>query len=265
MVLSPEAEPSGVINRISELEVSVEGFSGPLDLLCCLVESREVEISLIRVSDIVRIYGAFLSDSGKAPISVIADFISAAAGLLLEKVLSLFPGYDSSQEDDGEEVSEEDLSFLLERYLPYRNAARELLVLKAEREKLFSPEHDEEDDPLYVLGDLYSLSSLWWQLLEKKRSQTSVERSRRLTSQLEGMPSPVPDEKQVERRISELLVLLAEENEISLRELMGDMSDVPRFVVTILALLELSRLGRVMLHQEELFGDVRIVYFESAE
>jgi segregation and condensation protein A len=264
--LSPEAESSGVINRISELEVSVEGFSGPLDLLCCLVESREVEISLIRVSDIVRIYGAFLSDSGKAPISVIADFISAAAGLVLEKVLSLFPGYDSSREEEGgEEVSEEDLGFILERYLPYRNAARELLVLKAEREKLFSAEHDEEEDPLYVLGDLYSLSSLWWQLLEQKRSQTSVERSRKLTSQLEGMPSPVPDEKQVERRISELLVLLAEENEIGLRELMGDLSDVPRFVVTILALLELSRLGKVMLHQEELFGDVRIVYFESAE
>jgi chromatin segregation and condensation protein Rec8/ScpA/Scc1 (kleisin family) len=29
-------------------------------------------------------------------------------------------------------------------------------------------------------------------------------------------------------------------------------------VVTLLALLEMARLGRVRLHQEELFGDVRI-------
>lgn len=260
-----EAKTVSTIKRLSELEVSVEGFSGPLDLLCCLVENREVEISLIKISEIVGIYGAFLSGSGRAPLDVIADFISATAGLILEKVLSLLPGYfqESPEKQTEREISEEELRVILERYLPYRNAARHLLILKSERDLLFSPEHEEES-PLYTLGDLFSLSSLWWDLLEKKAVKSSINTGKR-SLRLEGMPVPVPDEKQVETRISELIVLIERVKDVNLRRVMGSQSDIPRFVVTLLALLELSRLGKISLQQEEMFGDVRIICSEKLD
>lgn len=258
-----EAETVRNIEKLSELEVSVEGFSGPLDLLCCLVDNKEIEISLIKISEIVSIYGAFLSGSGKAPLGVIADFISAAAGLLLEKVLSLLPGYSEELEPEEmeKEVTEEELRMILERYLPYRNAARHLLVLKSERDLLFSPEH-EEGDPLYELGDLFSLSYLWWEILENKTERSRVLKKER-SLKLEGMPVPVPDEKQVDNRIAELMVFMDRVKEVRLSRVMGSRSDIPRFVVTLLALLELSRLGKLALYQEEMFGDVRIIYCDT--
>lgn len=256
-----EDEKNQSIRKLSDLEVSVEGFSGPLDLLCCLVENREVEISGIKISEIIRIYGSFLSYSGKASIDVIADFISAAASLLLEKVLSLLPGYERFPEDEAEEneLSEEDIKVMLERYLPYRNAAREFLVLKSQRDMLFSPRHADDKDPLYILGDLYTFSYLWWNLLED-RIPKAVDGPPDRNVSLVGIPLPIPDERQVGARISELTTLLCGAGEVGLHKLMGDTSDIPRFVVTILALLEMSRLGKVFLLQEELFGDVRISY-----
>jgi len=251
------------IKTLSELKVSVEGFSGPLDLLCCLVESREVQVSGIKISEIIHIYGAFLSGSGRASLDVIADFISAAAGLLLEKVLSLLPGYEKTSEED-EEVSEEDIKAMLERYLPYRNAARELLVFKSKRENLFSPDREEDENPLYLLGNLYTFSYMWWALLEGKAIEQG-DRAKVKVLSLAGIPAPVPDEIQVGARISELTVLLSDVGRVGLRKLMGDTSDIPRFVVTVLALLEMSRLGKVFLQQEELFGDVQISYSEGTE
>ena len=66
-------------------EVSVDGFSGPLDLLCHLVESRQMQASRIKVAHLVRIYGAYLARTRSASAETIAEFFFMAAGVLLEK------------------------------------------------------------------------------------------------------------------------------------------------------------------------------------
>ena len=70
------------------LQVEIEGFSGPLDLLCYLVESRQFEATQIKVSDLVNIYGAYLFHSKRFYICG-ADFFHLQAGLVLEKHMAL--------------------------------------------------------------------------------------------------------------------------------------------------------------------------------
>lgn len=246
------------IDHLSKLEVNVEGFSGPLDLLCCLVESREIELSKIKLGELVRVYGAYLSGSGKASISVISDFITAAAGLLLRKVLTLLPQQDTGEEEEGPEesvLSEEEVLRLLERYRPYRKARKILEIMKSQQERLYARETIQREDPLYDLGDLYNLASIWWNTIYRKEIRSSREEDLMLP---EGIPLAVPEGVQIDNRIQEISMALQQGKEIFLKDLVSSSFSIPLLVVTILALLEMARLKQISLQQEEMFGDVII-------
>ena len=57
-------------------DVTMEGFSGPLDLLCSLVESRAIAASRVRVSDVVRLYGTYLARGDVMTIREMAEFFA---------------------------------------------------------------------------------------------------------------------------------------------------------------------------------------------
>lgn len=74
----------------------------------------------------------------------------------------------------------------------------------------------------------------------------------------EGIPMEVPEEAQVETRIQEIEVCIEGKKEIALKDLVHPSLSIPFFVVTLLALLEMARLKRIFIRQEEMFGDVII-------
>ena len=154
--------------RKESFDISIDGFSGPLDLLCHLVESRQMQASRIKVAHLVRIYGAYLTRTRAASAETIAEFFFMAAGLLLEKTRSLLPvPVQDSGTDDGELGVDED-AFLetLARYRPYREAARWLWERREREMRHFCRilEETESTDPPrtedleYDIGDLYFLS-----------------------------------------------------------------------------------------------------------
>ena len=162
-----------------------------------------------------------------------------------------------SEVDSGEDVLER-----LSRYRPYRSAAWDIAALKEQRDRVFFrvvPE--EEGEQTLDLGDLYALCRLWWNLRESKRQDSASATSFFAEEEDEwsGVPSSLPEEEQIERKISEILRELASGAELSLSMLLRDNRAMPNFVVTILALLEMSRMGRIRLMQEVLFDDVSII------
>ena len=86
-------------------EIAIEGFSGPLDLLCHLIDQNEIEATQISVSEVVSIYAAYLAQNGELPIASVAVFISQAAHLVRQKTFSLLPRYAPAQE----EIFDEDI------------------------------------------------------------------------------------------------------------------------------------------------------------
>lgn len=79
-----------------ELDVELEGFSGPLDLLCHLVESGEMSASEISVSELIRVYSDFLIRNERATINEMAAFFSLTARLLLGKLKAILPSLPGS-------------------------------------------------------------------------------------------------------------------------------------------------------------------------
>ncbi len=248
--------------------VHIEGFSGPLDLLCHMVEFKEIEAANIKVSEVISLYGVYLARIGNLPIAALAEFIAQAAHLVLQKTLALLPRLQSAPDDfgldDGEIFQDEepDLETLLERYRPYRKAASLLEQLKhsADRRR-FRP--SDPMPPIFDLGDLYSLSSQWLELLGRRRSFSNEEDWD--SWEMEGVPPAIPDEIQVETRMERILERLSLFHQgLSMRALLQDEPGRSAVVVTLLALLELSRRDQVKLSQKEMFGDVLIICGQSA-
>lgn len=237
--------------------IEIEGFSGPLDLLCHMIDQSEIEAAQISVSEIVSIYAEYLARKSDSSIVQIAEFISQAAHLVRQKAFSLLPRYVPHEEDDADDIVIDDdspVTDILERYRPYREAASLLAALKADADKRRFRQNI-ESNPFFDLGDLYSLSLQWLDLLNRKRQ--SFEQTEDLWQE-EDLPAEIPDEVQVENRMERILERLEVLKTLSLRSLLVEEPGRAPLVVTLLALLELSRRNIVTLTQKELFGDVSI-------
>ncbi len=242
------------------IHIDIEGFSGPLDLLSHMLESREIEASSVSVAHVVRVYGQYHARKGEVPIDVVAKFLVQAARLVLEKAIALMPKVSIESEDvlNGEEEDPGiDLETLLARYRPYRKAALLLQELR-DRSSLRAFRSPHPLPPAYDLGDLYSLSTTWWELVRSKNVVALESADDVWDDPLAGIPDPIPDENHVERRMEWVLSRLPQEG-APLSSLLGRYPSIAVLVVTILALLELSRRDRVRLTQEERFGEVFIL------
>jgi segregation and condensation protein A len=246
-------------------KLTLGDFSGPLDLLCHLVESRSIDVSSVKLTEVLSQYVAYMLTAKKASLSDLAEFFSLASALLLRKVRSLIPRADTADErgddepesggiaSDGE-IDEERLRELLERFKPYRAAALYLSSLKESRERSFTRLSDESGPPWFDIGDLYGLASLWWSLIE--------ERSRLRAAGTESVfmadiPDAVPEEILVEQRMSDISNRLCGVDKTSLGDLLA-LFGKGELIVTLLALLELSRLGRIKLTQSCVWEDIGI-------
>jgi len=261
---------------MSKIEVSIDGFTGPLDLLCHLVESRQMQASKIKVAQLVRIYGAYLSKTKNASAEVISEFFFMAANLLLQKVLSLLPSSKDNELNELEEsddvISEQELLARMSRFSPYRAITKYLLEIKEKQGRKFkrissqaNDPLDEKTNPVYELGDLYHLSKIWWDLfLETASKKSDFENEFSYEDECwDGVPGSLPDEARIQTRINEIIEKLKKSPTMLLSTLieeqkLNSVSSLSAIVVTLLALLEMCRMKKISVFQEELFGEVRI-------
>lgn len=245
--------------------VQLNAFSGPLDLLCHLVDIREMDPVKLNLTELMTQYIQFLVNSKKTTLNEIAEFFAFASRLLLRKVHSLFPTTSAENVEVNEEMdvdyveSEEELRRMLETFRPYRNAAIKLAEYQSEREKCFVRICDDDTSPFYDIGDLYSLASKWWELLSQY-NEKRMDFSSDDDSIWDDIPDAVPEERQVEQRIEELADLL-KSRAMTLVEVLLE-KNKKNLIVTLLALLEMSRCGRIHLVQRHVWGDVEIVSAE---
>jgi segregation and condensation protein A len=256
------------------VEIVIEGFSGPLDMLCHLVESRQMQASKIKMTQIVRIYGAYLSKTQKASVETLAEFFFMVASLLLQKTLSILPAATGNNEDSefrdepdelDEKALEEEMLERLARYRPYRAVTAWLEECKARQDKCYrrvtAEGQNEEGEPRYDIGDLYFLSRIWWGLLERRSPVTNlreIDIDIDIDEEWDGVPEALPEESQIQGRIAELEEKLAIHAELSFNALWALSPTVQALVVTLLAVLEMCRMGKTIIEQDTLFSDVKI-------
>jgi len=112
--------------RVAELELDLDVFSGPFDLLLTLVLREEVDLLEVDLADVVLSYLDHLEDRGELDLEVATEFLVLIAALLeLKSRLMLPRDEDESLDLDPAEAAEELLARMLAARR-YRRAADEL-------------------------------------------------------------------------------------------------------------------------------------------
>jgi segregation and condensation protein A len=112
--------------RLAELELDLDVFAGPFDLLLTLILREEVDLLEVDLADIVISYIDHLERAGELDLDAATEFLVLIAALLELKSRLLLPGEEEELiELDPGEAAEELLARLLDAHR-YRGAADHL-------------------------------------------------------------------------------------------------------------------------------------------
>ena len=130
------SDPRSSLSRmpIAALDLDLEVFHGPFDLLLTLVLSEEVDLLEVELADVVLAYVEHLERSGELDLEAATEFLVLIAALLELKSRLMLPVEDEEELDlEPQEAAEELLARMLE-YHRYREAARHLHERLAEEQ-----------------------------------------------------------------------------------------------------------------------------------
>ncbi len=235
--------------RLADLELDLDVFAGPFDLLLTLILREEVDLLEVDLAEIVISYIDYLEQRGELELEAATEFLVLIAALLELKSRLLLPGEEQEMiELDPGEAAEELLARLLDAHR-YRAASNHL------RERLAGEEgHRFRSAPLprwlrrsslAEAGAVYDPTMLACAIGGLLRMPEPVD--------VRHMASP---KVTVAERLAHLRALLRA-GSFSF-DAAVERADRVTVAVTLFALLELYKQGELTWSQDEPFGEITI-------
>ena len=123
---------------VRELELDLDAFEGPFDLLLTLVLKDELELAEVDVAGIVVAFVERLAERDELDLDACGEFLVLVAALLELKARGLFPEEEAELADLEPEQAAEELARRLAEYRRMKEAAAWLVErLGAERDRFF--------------------------------------------------------------------------------------------------------------------------------
>lgn len=227
----------------TQLELHLESFDGPLELLLLLIEQRRLPITQVSLAQVADQYLAHVHAQPALDADLLADFLVIGGKLLLLKSRALL--LTEEPDVEAEEVAS-DLAERLATYRVFRAAAEALRDLEQRGERthasLREPLMSTAPPPLAPIGPQVLLD-VWRRFAAEPRP-----------SQIE---LPGVSRASVDERRARILDALRLEGRVSFRLLAGETVD--EVIATFLAVLELFRRGLVHVEQPTPFGDLLLI------
>ena len=231
------------------LEIFLEAFEGPLDLLLYLIRKQNFNILDIPMADVTRQYLAYVDQIRHHNLELASEYLLMAAMLIEIKSRMLLPPKKSA---DGAEI-EDPRAELVRRLVEYERiklAAAGLDALPVlGRDFLRAQVHVEQSlQPRWPEVDPDDLRAAWADILQR----ASLNRHHRITR----------EQLSVREHMSIVLRRLQGRRFVEFHDLFEPARGVPVLIVTFIALLELSRERLLEVTQAEAFAPiyVRLAY-----
>jgi segregation and condensation protein A len=123
---------------VRELELDLDAFEGPFDLLLTLVLREELELAEIDVAEIVLAFCTRLEERGRLDLDACGEFLVLVAALLELKARGLFPEEELELSELEPEEAAEELARRLAEYRRMKEAAAWLAErLAGEQDRFF--------------------------------------------------------------------------------------------------------------------------------
>lgn len=228
------------------LEVYLEAFEGPLDLLLYLIRKSNLDILDIPMAELTRQYMDYVEQMRAGNLELAGDYLLMSAMLIEIKSRMLLPRPAEIEQEDDPRAE------LVRRLLEYESikvaaqqidalpqVGRELVVAQAYFEQI-----PQQNLPGLTMDDLLAA---WYSVLERAKNFTHHRITREQLSVREHM----------------ILILrrLNQEGMLEFSALFDAEEGVPRLVAYFLALLELAREGLLRITQQQAFAPI---YLQAA-
>jgi segregation and condensation protein A len=232
----------------TELRLRVGTFEGPFDLLLHLCRTNEIDLAALPVRTITDQYLAHLEAIEFRDLETAGAYLVMAATLIYLKSKLLVPPDETEEQlDDEGLLLKQDLEDRLREYARVKMQGAWLAAREAEMALIWGRPGallpSVEDLPLEDL-------SVDW--LARAMNRLIEEQRRAEPRNVEANPPSVIE------RMTEILSVLRDTWSLLFSSLTGGERRRSEIVVTLLAVLELVRQGRVTAQQTELFGDIII-------
>ncbi|MGN0155286.1 MAG: segregation and condensation protein A [Lachnospiraceae bacterium] len=249
-----------------EIEYKLQVFEGPLDLLLHLIEKNKVDIYDIPIVTITEQYLDYVSEMQEQDMDVMSEFLVMAGTLLQIKSKMLLPKEEVEEEEE-EDPRAELVRRLLE-YKMYKYAALELkdMELDASHNLYKKPTipkevaaYKEEIDPATLVDGmtLNKLNDIFQSIMKKQVDKIDPIRSKFGTIEKE------------EINIEDRMVQIREEvrglKGINFRTLLESQPTRMNIIITFMSILELMKVGAIIIRQEDLFGEIVIDSLDEIE
>ena len=244
-------------------KVKLQSFEGPFDLLVYLIETAEMSIYDIQISEITSQYLAFIRAMEESDVLVAEEFMVLAATLIEIKSKMILPRTTI----EGDIILEEDpRDALVEKLLEYKRykaisnmlsdrEERNLHIFEKPKEDL-SVYFDNPDE--YLSLDLAQFAKAFNLFIQKKQK---IEQVRRQYTRIER------ERASMEGRISLILNKMRElrDSKVNFKDTIPNKKDKYDVVVSFISILEMAKERVLNVDQKVSYGDITLTKGERLD
>lgn len=228
------------------IQIRLENFAGPLDLLLHLIKTNEMDIYDIQMVAITEQYLGVIEQMKQLDLDVAGEFLLMAATLIHIKSRMLLPISVEVDEDEGEDPRAELVRRLLE-YQRYKDAADSLAQMPLLGRDIFvghitAAEIVDADADDEVSVGVYQLAEAFHRLLKDVPEEIFHE--------------VVREQLSVAEHIQIILERMSTHRRMSFRDIFSQQPSRQELVVTFLATLELVKMKMLKVEQAGEFGEI---------
>ncbi|WP_125152283.1 segregation/condensation protein A [Clostridium rectalis] len=246
------------------LNIKIDNFEGPFDLLLHLIKKNELDIYNIKISHITNQYITYINTMKEMDLEITSEFIVIAATLIEIKSKELLPKGNTDEiaavvEEDPEKVL---ISKLIE-YKKFKYAAsflkeqcKEEGIIFTKKPEIIEIKRVKDNEEILKNISMLDIYNIYNELIKNYKNKININ----------SISTEIPiDTYKVEDKILELQHILIKDKKICFLDISKKCTSKIEIVVTFLALLEMIKLKTIIVLQEKNFGNIFIERSESIE
>jgi segregation and condensation protein A len=236
----------------SPLNIHLEQYDGPLDLLLDLIRKQQIDIKDIPIATITAQYLEYLDKAREMDIDLGSEFVYMAATLIHIKSRMLLPRDPAlEKESDGGDDPRQELVDRLLEHERFKNAAEMLQQKRLIEENVWSNPQikafvSEDEDPGLAIT-LFDLVKAFGEVLERVKNR------------------PIYEVESADVTVSDMILYLKErflevgaEQPVFILRILEQQRTRRAMIALFLAVLESVRMQAVIVTQKELFGEIAL-------
>lgn len=246
------------------IPVKLQVFEGPLDLLIHLIDKNKIDIYDIPIVSITEQYLTYIKEMPTRDMDIMSEFLVMAATLLDIKCKMLLPkevNEDGEEEDPRAELVQKLLEYKMYKFMSFElkdrqvDAGKAMFKLSTIPDEVASYREPIDYEELVGEMNLTKLNSIFKSIMKRQ-----IDRIDPIRSQFGKIEK---DEVNMDEKMLYVEHFIKENKKFSFRHLLEEQTSKMNLVVTFLVILELMKMGKISIEQNEIFDDIIITSIKN--